>query len=157
MIAPEAPTAFMAETSWEDSSVVVAPSTTTIARVLMSDLRSYDVILPDEQDTKQRKQFAVGCRSFCSSNSYHSLWNAEATQCSQTWLEHVAFSLSKITFNLSFTTTKGTVTIFTNHIRAFGCSSWAVVWKECPLARKRLSASRGIAFIPNKQPCSLFG
>ena len=44
MIAPEAPTEFVAETSWEDASVVVAPSTTTIARVLMSDLRSYDVM-----------------------------------------------------------------------------------------------------------------
>ena len=45
MMAPQAPTAFMAETTWEDSSVVVAPSTTTTTRVPMSDLngRSYDV------------------------------------------------------------------------------------------------------------------
>ena len=45
MMAPQAPTAFMAETTWEDSSVVVVLSTTTTARVLMSDLngRSYDV------------------------------------------------------------------------------------------------------------------
>ena len=44
-VAPQAPTAFMAETTWEDSSAVVALSTTTTARVPMSDLngRSYDV------------------------------------------------------------------------------------------------------------------
>ena len=55
IMAPQAPTAFMPETTWEDSFVVVAPSTTTTVRVPMSGLngRSYDVTTTKVDDKLQ--------------------------------------------------------------------------------------------------------
>ena len=45
MVAPQAPTAFVAETTSQESPVMVAPSTTSTVRMPMSDLngRSYDM------------------------------------------------------------------------------------------------------------------